>query len=187
MGRKPLPEGFQARENGIYFRTEDRDGNPEWHWMCSPFKVLALAREGDDLEWGRLVEVIDPDGNAHRWTMPMRALRGSCDDLRGELLAMGLCLAPGKGRARLQDFISMCRPRGRVRCVPRIGWHGRRFILPDAAFGFEAGESVILQAERVDRARNPAGICRVSREAVIPPPSRPCRSIGRRDAGSLPT
>ena len=63
---------------------------------------------------------------------------------------MGLCLAPGKGPARLHQFLSLCRPRGRVRCVPRIGWHGRRFILPDAVFGFEAGESVILQAERVD-------------------------------------
>ncbi|WP_052359996.1 DUF927 domain-containing protein [Solidesulfovibrio alcoholivorans] len=145
-----LPEGFQVRENGIYFRTEDNDGNPEWHWLCSPLKVLALTREGDDLEWGRLVEVRDPDGNAHRWAMPMRALRGSGDDLRGELMAMGLCLAPGKGPARLHQFLSLCRPRGRVRCVPRIGWHGRRFILPDAVFGFEAGESVILQAERVD-------------------------------------
>lgn len=145
-----LPEGFQARENGIYFRTEDREGNPEWHWLCSPFKVLALTREGDDQEWGRLVEVIDPDGNAHRWAMPMRALRGSGDDLRGELLAMGLCLAPGKGPARLHQLLSLCRPRARVRCVPRVGWHGRRFILPDSVYGFEAGESVILQAERVD-------------------------------------
>ena len=145
-----LPEGFQARDKGIFFRTEDKDGNPEWHWLCSPLKVLALTREGDDQEWGRLVEVRDPDGNVHRWAMPMRLLRGSGDDLRGELLSMGLCLAPGKGPARLHQFLSLCRPRGRVRCVPRIGWHGRRFILPDAVFGFEAGESVILQAERVD-------------------------------------
>ena len=145
-----LPEGFQARDKGIYFRTEDKDGNPEWNWMCSPLKVLALTREGDDQEWGRLVEVVDPDGNAHRWAMPMRLLRGSGDYLRGELMSMGLCLSPGKGPARLHQFLSLCRPRGRVRCVPRIGWHGRRFILPDAVFGFEAGESVILQAERVD-------------------------------------
>lgn len=145
-----LPEGFQIREKGIFYRVEDKDGNQEWVWLCSPLRVLALTREGDDQEWGRLVEVIDPDGNAHRWAMPMRSLRGSGDDLRGELLARGLCLAPGKGPARLHQFLSLCRPRGRVRCVPRIGWHGRRFILPDAVFGFEAGESVILQAERVD-------------------------------------
>ena len=145
-----LPEGFQARAKGIFYRVEDKDGNPEWVWLCSPLRVLALTREGDDQEWGRLVEVIDPDGNAHRWSMPMRLLRGSGDDLRGELMSMGLCLAPGKGPARLHQFLSLCRPRGRVRCVPRIGWHGRRFILPDVVFGFEAGESVILQAERVD-------------------------------------
>ena len=145
-----LPDGFQARDTGIFYRVEDNDGNTDWVRVCSPIKVLALTREGDDLEWGRLVEVRDPDGNAHRWAMPMRALRGSGDDLRGELLAMGLDIAPGKGRARLHDFLSLCRPRGRVRCVPRIGWHGRRFILPDAVLGFEAGESVILQAERVD-------------------------------------
>lgn len=145
-----LPFGFQARENGLFCRVEDKDGNPDWVWLCSPLRVLALTREADDQEWGRLVEVIDPDGNAHRWAMPMRLLRGSGDDLRGELMSMGLCLAPGKGPARLHQFLSLCRPRGRVRCVPHIGWHGRRFVLPDAVFGFEAGESVILQAERVD-------------------------------------
>lgn len=161
-----LPEGFQARDKGIFYRTEDRDGNPEWNWLCSPLKVLALTREGDDQEWGRLVEVIDPDGNAHRWAMPMRLLRGSGDDLRGELLSMGMCLAPGKGPARLHQFLSLCRPRGRVRCVPRIGWHGRRFILPDVAFGFEAGESVILQAERVDNPFKTMGTLSDWQEAI---------------------
>ena len=67
-----LPEGFQARDKGIFFRTEDKDGNPDWNWLCSPLRVLALTREGDDQEWGRLVEVIDPDGNAHRWAMRPR-------------------------------------------------------------------------------------------------------------------
>jgi len=145
-----LPEGFQERKNGIYYRTEDKDGNPEWHWVCSPLKVLALTCNDDGLAWGRYVAVLTPKGVWNRWAMPKSLMGGSGDAYRAELLDMGLDIAPGKGKQRLETLLSLWHPRSCARCVSRIGWHGRRFILPDIVFGFEAGESVILQAEHVD-------------------------------------
>src|SRR3954453_10053613 len=41
----------------------------------------------------------------------------------------------------------MWRPRRRVRCVDRIGWHGSRFVLPDRTYG-PGGETVVLQINR---------------------------------------
>lgn len=146
-----LPEGFQAKDKGIFYRTEDKDGNQDWVWMCSPIKVLALTRNADGEEWGRLIEVVDPDGKAHRWPMPMALLAGSGEEYRRELLSMGLRLAAGKsGGPRLHTFLSLCNPRSRVRCVSRIGWHDRRYVLPDHVIGAEAGESILLQSDRAE-------------------------------------
>ena len=41
----------------------------------------------------------------------------------------------------------MWKPKRKVRCVARIGWHGERFVLPDRTFG-PGGETVVLQTER---------------------------------------
>ena len=119
--------------------------------MCSPIKVLALTRKAEGEDWGRRIEVVDPDGKVHRWPMPMALLAGSGEEYRRELLSMGLRLAAGKsGGPRLHTFLSLCNPRGRVRCVSRIGWHDRRYVLPDHVIGVEAGESILLQTDRAD-------------------------------------
>ena len=161
-----LPDGFQVRDTGIYYRVEDSQGNISWEWVCSPLRVLALTRNGEGREWGRLIEVVDPDGQAHRWAMPMEALAGSGEECRRELLSMGLRLAPGKGPARLHTLLSLCRPSARARCVSRIGWHGRRFVLPDVVYGVEAGESVLLQAERAENPFRAMGTLSEWQEAI---------------------
>ena len=146
-----LPEGFQARTTGIYARVEDKEGNTDWVWMCSPLEVRALTRSAEGQDWGRLVIVIDQDGNAHQWAMPMALLAGSGEEYRRELLSLGLRIAPGKaGSPRLNSFLSLSNPEGRVRCVSRIGWHDRLFVLPNEVFSTEVGESVILQSDRVE-------------------------------------
>ena len=106
-----LPEGFQERKNGIYYRTEDKDGNPEWHWVCSPLKVLALTCNDDGLAWGRYVAVLTPKGVWNRWAMPKSLMGGSGDAYRAELLDMGLDIAPGKGKQRLETLLSLWHPR----------------------------------------------------------------------------
>ncbi|MHC1792191.1 DUF927 domain-containing protein [Solidesulfovibrio sp.] len=150
-GLDRLPRGFQAKADGIYYRVEDSNGNVDWVWICSSIKVLALTRNGDGQDWGRLIEVVDPDGQVHRWAMPMALLAGSGEEYRRELLSMGLRLASGKsGGPRLHTFLSLCNPRGRMCCVSRIGWHGGRYVLADAVYGSDFGESVLLQAERAE-------------------------------------
>jgi uncharacterized protein (DUF927 family) len=78
--------------------------------------------------------------------MPMRMLAGDGSDLRAHLLALGLEIDPGrKAREWLHAYLTSTKPAARVRCVSRIGWHGRAFVLPDAVFGEAGAEPVRLQ------------------------------------------
>ena len=140
---------------GIHFRVKGTDPDPEtgeltpdWHWFGSRLDVLGYTRDGDSREWGRYLAIYDGDGKAHHIAMPMTAMAGDGTEYRRELLRHGFVLAPGRtAREQLDVYMSMWRPKRRLRCVGRIGWHGSRFVLPDRTFG-PGGETVILQATR---------------------------------------
>lgn len=138
---------------GIHYRVLDKDqetgeSTPGWHWFGSRLDVLGYTRDGDSREWGRYLAVHDGDGKAHHVAMPMTAMAGDGTEYRRELLRHGFILAPGKtAREQLDIYLAMWRPKRRLRCVDRIGWHGSRFVLPDRTFG-PGGETVILQASR---------------------------------------
>ena len=129
--------------------TATDDGFDE-EWFCSPLKVAASTRDADSQTWGRLLEIQDQDGITHKWAMPMALTAGNGDGYRATLLDLGLRLAPGtKNRNRLHSYITQSNPDGRARCVPRIGWHGNVFVLPDTIYGSTDVE-VVLQTESLD-------------------------------------
>lgn len=138
---------------GIHFRCLDKDpdtgeSTPGWHWFGSRLEVVGYTRDSENREWGRHLAVYDGDGKVHLIAMPMTAMAGDGAEYRRELLRHGFILAPGKTpREQLDIYLAMWRPKRRLRCVDRIGWHGPRFVLPDRTFG-PAGEAVILQASR---------------------------------------
>ncbi|MEF3698232.1 DUF927 domain-containing protein [Desulfolutivibrio sp.] len=141
-----LPHGFEERKGGIFFLAENKDGDITPEWVCSSLRVLALTRDADNQEWGRLLEVVDPDGAAHKWALPMSMLSGNGETYRAHLLSLGLRLVPGgKGNNRLHMLLSLARPELRARCASRIGWFGARFVLPEGAIGEDQGEEIILQ------------------------------------------
>ena len=106
---------------------------PDWHWFGSRLDVLGYTRDGDNREWGRYLAVYDSDGKVHYIAVPMATMAGDGTEYRRELLRHGFTLAPGRtAREQLDVYLSMWRPKRRLRCVDRIGWHGSRFVLPDA-------------------------------------------------------
>jgi len=142
---------FEERKDGVYFLAEDKDGDITPEWVCSPLRVLALTRNADSEEWGRLIEVVDPDGVVKTWAMPMAMTAGSGEEYRAVLNGLGLIIAPGrKGRERLDLFLKTSLPEARARCVSRVGWHGTCFVLPDAVFGQAQGERLLLQREAME-------------------------------------
>ena len=164
-GDKPEPRAHFMRLDrasdglrpGVYWCdvTRDKDGNITGQaspvWICSPLTVAANTRDTQGSEWGRLLVFPDRDGRMHRWTMPMRMLAGSGEELRGELLAEGLTItSSAKDRAKLVDYIQSERPDVTAQCVKRTGWHGDAFVLPRETFGDTDAEPVLFQAATMD-------------------------------------
>ncbi len=154
-------------EDGQLWReveTEGEDGAKSKRWVPigSELHVLALTRNSEGEDWGRLVEVIDRDGARHLWAVPQAMHAGAGEAIFSELLRLGWEPASGRGRKwrdDLRDFLMGAEPDKRVRCVVRIGWNGEAYVLPDGAISAAPGaEEVILQApERIDHALNVAG------------------------------
>jgi uncharacterized protein (DUF927 family) len=139
---------FSIRPDGVYFLAEDKDGGVNPEWLCSPLEVRAATRNADGEDWGRLLWLKDREGREHLWAMPMSLTAGSGDEYRAQLLSLGLDMAPGKrAKERLGLYLSTARAEAFARCVARIGWHGRRFVLPDAVCGEDQGETILLQGQ----------------------------------------
>jgi uncharacterized protein (DUF927 family) len=137
---------------GVYRRQEILDEDTKektlvWTWFCSQLRVLADTRDSHNTSWGRLLEITDRDGQLHHWSMPMNLMAGNGDEYRRRLLDYGVTLSCNRySRLWLGDYLSSWRPRDRVRCVDRIGWHGEVFVLPDQTYGNKGSERVLLQS-----------------------------------------
>lgn len=167
---------FQVEKGRVWrqVETDSDDGTTRKKWIpfCSEVNVIALTRNEDGEDWGRLLEIVDRDENRHLWAMPLALTAGSGEGLRSELLRLGLEIEPRRdARAWLFEYLITADPAQRAQCVTRIGWHGETYILPDQTFGKEDdGDQVILQSgERLDHAFNQAGTLAQWRAQVAKP------------------
>jgi putative DNA primase/helicase len=115
-------------------------------WICSPLHVDAITEDGQDNNFGRLLRFQNTLGRWRDWSMPMALLSGLGEELRGELLGMGLEINP-QSKALLAQYLQATHPTARVRCALQVGWCGDCFVLPDEVIG-PGAESLIFQGER---------------------------------------
>lgn len=152
-GRTQLPHGFRLTQEYLWYEKQvQRNGETEIQnvKICNPLRVTAITCDADGGNFGRLLEWEDTWGERRRWAMPMEMLSGSGEELRRVLLVNGLSYisTTGEARARLMEYISLCKPERRVTCVSRTGWHGQVYVLQDEVSG-EGAEGVILQTTSV--------------------------------------
>lgn len=132
------------------FRTEGSDKKPPQQvrlWICSPLYIDATTNTENGDFFGRLLRFRDTLGRWRKWAMPMELLRGSCEELRGELLAAGV-LIDRTNRNRLADYLQWRTPRNIVTAATRTGWtqKGGAFVLHNRIIRDEA---VYFQAESI--------------------------------------
>jgi putative DNA primase/helicase len=135
----------QTRKPGVYHEEANPDGGTSLTWVCSLLEVIGLNRDVDSEAWGILLRVTDSDGVKHEWAMPASLLAGRGDEMRGELLDLGLRISPtNAAREHLVAYVQNWVTTARYRCVDRLGWHDEVFVLPRAAFGGASGGDEVL-------------------------------------------
>lgn len=72
--------------------TKSDPPSPVDLFVCSPLHIKAVTSTDDERFFGRLLNFRNTHGHWRYWGMPMEMLRGSCEELRGELLASGVLI-----------------------------------------------------------------------------------------------
>lgn len=143
------PNVRRRSDDWLEYRASDGD-DAQWRPLCSPLTVVAVTRDTDGRNWGRLLEVQDADGRVHRWAMPAALLASSRGDaFRETLYCLGCSIEPGPQAAQaLRRYLGsrvdlQGKELPRAFAASRIGWHGTEFVLPDRALG---GARIVFQS-----------------------------------------
>ncbi|MCC6195164.1 MAG: DUF927 domain-containing protein [Burkholderiales bacterium] len=116
-------------------------------WVCSPLHVEAVTFDGQENNFGRLLRFRNTIKRWREWAMPMELLRAAGDDLRGELLAMGLLIDPNAHKL-LGQYLQAVTPTRHMHCAVQVGWCGTSFVLPDEVIGPNAADVIFQTGER---------------------------------------
>ena len=113
--------------------------------VCSPLYVDGVTNTEDRRFYGRLLRFRDTLGRWREWAMPMELLRGSCEELRGELLAAGVEIET-RHRAKIPEYLQSKIPKKIITAAIKTGWtaEGKAFVLHDRIIG---SENVHFQSE----------------------------------------
>ena len=146
---KPSEPTFVLAKQGVFWVNVDVDADEldryDHSFICRPLVIQAYTRDQNSDMWGRLLWFRDADGMVHEWAMPARLLAGTGEDLRRDLLDLGLIISSSATRRLLVDYILQTESDKRIRCVERTGWFRKVYVLPGRVIG-EDNEGVILQS-----------------------------------------
>lgn len=102
--------------------------------VCSPLHVEAVT-SCDGADFGRLLRFRNTLGHWREWAMPMHLLKGSGEDLRGELLNMGVEIDPDAFKL-LNRYLQGQHPKRQAIAATATGWHSPTlFIMPRENIG----------------------------------------------------
>lgn len=133
------PEWTGYGKPGLYWHARKDKGEEVEYidtWVCSPLWSDAVTASERDNDFGLLLRFRNALGHEREWSMPMRLLRGSGEELRGELLDLGVRIDPACHRLLNSYLMSRVPPR-RVLAATATGWHadGQVFVMPDTTLG----------------------------------------------------
>lgn len=176
------PEGFRVKNGWIQFveREVRKEGkiHRTWSSLCSELQVVSSVRGFSGTNWGMQLHFKDREGNPHEWVMPAELMAGEGSDIQRELLNRGLRLNTGRTvRMKLVEFLNHSEPEKLARCVERVGWHGRQFVLPNGEIiGPDSGESLLLMERfKIETAFKARGTLKEWQEHV----AKPCTGNSR--------
>lgn len=102
-------------------------------FICTPLHVLAITRDDNGRNFGRLLKLKDTLKRWKEWAMPMALLSGDGIELRAMLLDMGAEPDPD-AKSSLLRYIQKQHPKREVLAATKLGWHGGGYLMPDRYF-----------------------------------------------------
>ncbi len=106
------------------------------NWICAPLHIDAITHDKNSNNFGRYLRFKPTRGKMRKWCMIAEHLAGSGEELRRELLNMGLEISTSKkNKDRLLEYINRQHPAQTYEIATQIGWHNDAFILPDKTIG----------------------------------------------------
>ncbi|MBD7962395.1 DUF927 domain-containing protein [Comamonas avium] len=139
---------FVVDDSGVWFTPPGDDGGAPRR-VCGPLRVTGMACDASDNQAALLLEFDTPHRKGRRWLMPLHMLAGDGSTYRAALLSQGFMTpTDSKRRTWLTEYLQSRQPTELVRHVPRVGWHGRCYVLPDETLGTSlSSERVIFHSE----------------------------------------
>lgn len=147
---------FELDNEGVWFLSPPtkKETDPEKIWICSPLKVIAITRDDNNENFGKLLKFHDLDGILHQWSVPAELLIGDGIECAKILSSMGLQIGIGKKiRDHLISYIQTTTPALRMRCVVKLGWYEKVYVLSKEVLG-----QTIEKEKIVFQSPNPIGI-----------------------------
>lgn len=139
----------RKRKPGLYWHDQHVNKDDEIihidEWISSPLSIEGITFTRDGAGFGRLLKFKDSNGKWHQWAMPMYLLKGSGEELRGELLNQGLVFNPNK-RTKILEYIMQEHPKRKIIAATNTGWHDGAFVLPNRIIG---SADVVFQSEQI--------------------------------------
>jgi uncharacterized protein (DUF927 family) len=130
-----------------------------WGWICGPLELVAMARDGNSMDWGKLLKVTDPDGKESEVFISDEMLAGDGAECRRVLQGAGLRIAASKEeRDALKDYLSRMNSEARATTVYRTGWHDECFVTSGKIVGsLNGGERIVMRGVSQSRAGHMRG------------------------------
>ncbi|MEO9750412.1 MULTISPECIES: DUF927 domain-containing protein [Marinobacter] len=126
---------------GLYWHSwnkayGDNEPEPVDTWVSSPIHAIALTQDEHGSNHGLLLRFCDPSGKWKEWAAPLHLLKGSGEELRGELLSNGLRYNLQAQRLLLQWMMSQY-PKRWIIAATTTGWSPQAdaFVLPGGTIG----------------------------------------------------
>ena len=143
----PAYSPFMIDDDGIWFLKKNDDETVVPIRVASRVDVIADTRDSSGENWGRLLRWLDKEGREHQWAMPMEAVAAEQSAVRARLMSEGLpfIITNAHYRERFSEYLQTAPAQAMIRCVPRVGWHGDTYVLPDCTIGPEGSEQILYQ------------------------------------------
>ena len=134
--------GFRLTKNSLDYYDEQKK---EWIKICAPLKIIALTRELEEENAGRLVEFKDRQGQIKQVKIFDSWLSKDGSKIHDVLYKYGLDIGTeGKTKRKLNEFLNLINPVKTISYTIKSGWHSRSFLTAYKVYGEDDGTLIHL-------------------------------------------